>query len=77
MIRAIAGPGVTIVDPAVAVARQLERRLRIGKLLSSKGSPGIERFWTSGVPRQVQSVVAQLWGKDVEVHSLPSVFSAP
>lgn len=76
VISAVAGPTVSIVDPSVAVARELHRRLRSGELLSSKGVLGIERFWTSGVPGQVESVVAKLWGKGVEVRSLPAVFSA-
>ena len=75
IIRAIAGPTVSVIDPAVAVARELRRRLKAGELLSSRGEPGTERFWTSGAPDQVGPVVAQLWGKRVEVHPLP--FSAP
>jgi glutamate racemase len=67
---------VAILDPAVAVARELHRRLKAGELLSRKDNPGTERFWTSGAPDQVQPVVAQLWGKNVEVRSLPSEFSA-
>ncbi len=74
-IRAIAGPTVAVVDPAVAVARELHRRLNTSELLSCKENPGLERFWTSGVPDQVESVVGQLWGKKVKVHSLPSVIS--
>ncbi|WP_373497730.1 glutamate racemase, partial [Desulfococcus sp.] len=30
LIRAIAGPGITVIDPAAAVARELGRRLRAG-----------------------------------------------
>lgn len=36
--------------------------------------PGTERFWTSGSPEQVQSVVAQLWTNDVDVQGVPSAF---
>jgi glutamate racemase len=77
VIRAVAGPTVSLIDPAVAVARELHRRLKTGGLLSRKDNMGTERFWTSGAPDQVQPVVAQLWGKDVKVHSLPSAFSEP
>ena len=77
VIRAVAGPTVSLIDPAVAVARELHRRLKTGELLSCRGNPGIERFWTSGAPDRVQPVVAQLWGKDVKIHSLPSAFSEP
>jgi glutamate racemase len=75
IIRAMAGPTVSVIDPAIAVARELRRRLKAGELLSSRHNPGSERFWTSGALDQVELVVAQLWGKRVEVHPLP--FSAP
>lgn len=77
IIKAITGPTVSVIDPAVAVARELHRRLETSALLSCTGAPGTERFWTSGAPDQVRPVVAQLWGKHVEIHSLPLVFSAP
>jgi len=76
-IRAVAGPAVSIVDPSVAVARELHRRLKTGDLLSRKANLGTERFWTSGAPDQVQPVAAQLWGKSIAVRALPSAFSAP
>lgn len=75
-IQSAAGPGVTLVDPAVAVARELERRLKLGELLSQQSSPGDERFWTSGVPDKVQAIVGQLWPGKVEVGRLPSSPSA-
>jgi glutamate racemase len=76
VIRAAAGPAVFIVDPSVAVARELHRRLQAGDLLSANGGQGIEKFWTSGLPGQVEPVVAQLWGRAVEVRSLPVVVPA-
>src|SRR6185436_13803220 len=48
VIRDIAGPSVTIIDPSAAVARELRRRLQIGDLLSPRDQTGTERFWTSG-----------------------------
>jgi glutamate racemase len=77
IISAIAGPTVSIIDPAAAVARELHRRLKAGELLSCTGKPGTERFWTSGAPDQVKPKIARLWGKHVDVHSLPLVISAP
>jgi glutamate racemase len=71
VIAAVAGDSVTLVDPAVAVARELERRLQIGGLLSQDGRVGGERFWTSGLPDRVQATVAQLWDRTVEVSALP------
>ena len=70
-ITAITGPKVSVLDPAPAVARELQRRLKAGNLLSSREVAGSERFWTSGVPGHVQSVVRQLWGGEVRVQALP------
>jgi glutamate racemase len=74
VIRAITGPSVTIIDPSVAVARELRRRLQINDLLARDAQPGTERFWTSGPLAQVQSVVAQLWTNNVDIQSVPSAF---
>ena len=67
VIRDIAGPSVTIIDPSAAVARELRRRLQKSELLSRGVQPGTERFWTSGSLETVQSVVARLWTNDVDV----------
>lgn len=75
-IRKIAGPEVTVVDPSPAVARELHRRLHSAKLLSNRSQPGTERFWTSGDPAHVRSVVAQLLGKEVEMQPLPTEFAS-
>ncbi len=75
-IRKIAGPDVTVIDPSAAVARELHRRLDSARLLSGRGQPGTERFWTSGNPAHVRSVVAQLLGKDVAMHPLPMEFAS-
>ena len=75
-IRKIAGPEVNVLDPAAAVARQLHHRLETAQLLSSKPKVGTERFWTSGDPARVRSVIAQLWGKDVPMLSLPTEFAS-
>jgi glutamate racemase len=74
VIRAIAGPSVTIIDPSAAVARELRRRLQMSGLLSPRDRPGTERFWTSGSLAEVQAVVAQLWTNRVEVQTVPSAF---
>jgi glutamate racemase len=66
-ISAIAGPGVELIDPADAVARELRRRLENGKLLAAGGRPGTERFWTTGSPAQTAAVMSQLLGTPVAV----------
>jgi len=67
VIEQVAGPGVTVIDPAVAVARELRRRLQTGGLLAADTRTGTERFWTTGPPEPVRVVIAQLWGREVEV----------
>jgi glutamate racemase len=71
-IQTAAGPGVRLLDPAVPVAREVRRRLTDRNLLSTRERPGVERFWTSGVPEDVQAVVARLWDAAVHVKALPS-----
>jgi glutamate racemase len=70
-IEEAAGPAVRIIDPAVAVAREVRRRLAAVDLLSPSATPGTERVWTTGPPERTRSVVAALWGRDVEVVSMP------
>lgn len=74
VIRAVAGPSVTIVDPSAAVAREVRRRLQMSALLSRRVQAGTERFWTSGAPEKVRPVVAQLWANGVDVQRVPSAF---
>jgi glutamate racemase len=72
VIQDVAGPDVTVIDPAVGVARELGRRLQAGKLLGPATRVGSERFWTTGPPLQSQAVIAQLWGRPIEVTSAPA-----
>jgi glutamate racemase len=71
LIREIAGPGVSIVDPGAAIAHELRRRLEGNNLLSPDPRSGQEEFWTSGAPDEVKPVISQLWKADVEVGRLP------
>jgi len=70
-IEAAAGPAVTIIDPAVAVARELNRRLAAANLLSPSAKPGNERVWTTGPAARTRPVVAALWGQDIDVVGMP------
>ncbi|PIV07296.1 MAG: glutamate racemase [Syntrophobacterales bacterium CG_4_8_14_3_um_filter_58_8] len=71
LIREIAGPKVSIVDPNAAIAHELRRRLENNDLLSPDPRPGTERFWTSGAPDAVKPVISKLWNADVDVRRLP------
>jgi glutamate racemase len=69
LIEEIAGPGIDVIDPATAVARELRRRLDTNHLLNPSAAPGIEQFWTTGMVEEVQPIVRQLWGHPVDVHA--------
>jgi glutamate racemase len=69
-IEAAAGPSVRLIDPAVAVAREVRRRLSALNRLAPPERQGAEQFWTSGTPADVRPVIAQLWQRDVDVRRL-------
>ena len=70
-IQRIAGEGVTLIDPAEAVARELVRRLDESGSLSSAATPGSVRFFTSGDVAQAQAVMSHLWDEPLTVQALP------
>ena len=67
VIQDVAGPGVEVIDPATAVARELRRRLQNAGLLSDFTGVGTERFWTTGTVEVVGPIVRQLWGPNAVV----------
>ena len=78
LIAEVAGPAVTIIDPATAVARELRRRLMAIGLATAPPAvagdlqaSGSEEFWTSGDPVAVAEVIELVWGKPVKVRALP------
>lgn len=70
LIQEIAGAAVTIVDPAIAVARELRRRLDVNGLLRPDSEQGVDEFWTTGRPEEASAVISQLWMKKVGVHPI-------
>ncbi|HKT79383.1 MAG TPA: glutamate racemase [Vicinamibacterales bacterium] len=66
-IEKAAGPGVSIIDPAVAVARQLHRRLEAEHLLSDRVTEGTDRFFTTGDRETVEQTIRELWRATVTV----------
>jgi glutamate racemase len=70
LIQEIAGPGVEIIDPARAVARELHRRLESAGLLLDRGTTGTEQFWTTGSAEDSTPIVEKLWGKPVRLSKL-------
>ncbi|HZW05131.1 MAG TPA: glutamate racemase [Anaerolineaceae bacterium] len=59
LIESIAGPGVRVIDPAPAVARQARRLLTVRGWLSTDGR-GPVRFLTTGDPAAFESLLPQL-----------------
>ena len=70
-IQRVAGEGVTLIDPAVAVARELTRRLADSGHLSAQQAPGRVAFFTTGDVAQAQTVMSHLWDEPLTVQALP------
>jgi glutamate racemase len=72
VIANLAGPQVRLIDPAAAVARELQRRLQAADLIAPAiDAPGPTDFWTSGSPAQATQVISALWNHPVVVRPLP------
>jgi len=69
MVERILGPGVLVIDPAPAIARQTGRLLHTRRLAASPGSAGRVRYVTSGDPRALHSAVLQLIGEEATVEA--------
>jgi len=67
VIREVAGPGVAVIDPAAAVARELRRRLAAASLLAPDDAVATERYFTTGDPEEGTRVMSQLLGRQVLV----------
>ena len=70
LIAEIAGPGVAIINPAAAVARELRRRLRESGLLAPETHAGATSYRTSGSPEQLTAMLAMLGVEDGQVGAL-------
>jgi glutamate racemase len=63
LIEQIVGPGVRVIDPAPAVARQTGRLLAQHSLLTENEEPAGMRFLTSSSPAGLQAMLTRLgWG---------------
>jgi glutamate racemase len=70
-IQRVAGEGVTLIDPADAVARELARRLADSGSLTAQAEQGAVQFFTSGDVAQAQAVMSHLWDAPLTVQVLP------
>jgi glutamate racemase len=60
VIEEIAGPGVRVIDPAPAVARQVRRVLEERGLMSTAGLRGEIHYLTTGDPSSLEALLARL-----------------
>jgi glutamate racemase len=77
LIGELAGPETAVLDSGLAVARQVYRRLAEAGLLAPSGRVGGERFWTSGHPTKIRSVMERLWGAPLDLHPLTQDAAIP
>ena len=70
LIEDIVGPGVRVIDPAPAIARQVRRLLDSNVLLSSTSRPDEARYLTSGDPAQLAALLPELLGGRGEVRQV-------
>ncbi len=70
-ITEIAGPNVTLIDPAPAVARQLTHRLAEANLLSNQKAGGTEAFYTTDATPARARVLQALWNEHALLQELP------
>jgi glutamate racemase len=69
-IRRIAGPGVTVIDPAPAVARHLGDVLAAGGLQRPAGDPPQHRFFTTGRAGDLAGAIDRWCGRRAAVDTL-------
>jgi glutamate racemase len=70
LVQEIAGPQVLIIDPAVAVAREVARRLVPNRVSVSPSRPVTTRFFSSSPLDEAQAAISALWGEPVTVHAI-------
>jgi glutamate racemase len=70
LLEQLAGPSVRVIDPAPAVARQVQRRLEAGRLSADPSHGGRTTYMTSGDPMLLAPVVHDLIGLPGEMHGV-------
>lgn len=70
VIQDVAGPGVQVIDPAAAVAKELRRRLESNGLLALDDGPSTLHFWTTGDVTAVRDTLTRLGVASVAVRKV-------
>ena len=80
LIHVVVGADIALIDTGAAVAKQVQRRIRLE--LPARISPlrpesveatNTTRFFTSGDAAQASRIVSVLWGESVTVQSVPAM----
>jgi glutamate racemase len=67
LIRSVSGPAVTIIDPALAVAKELRRRLEHEQLLAPGPSTGRLHAWSTAHPERLRLMMTLTGFGDIAV----------
>lgn len=71
LIREIVGSDMVVFDTGNAIAAELKRQLELHGLSSAESSSDDVRFYSSGNIHMSSEIVMRLWGRVVQVESLP------
>jgi len=69
-IETIVGPGVRVIDPSPAIARQVQHLLDEGGLRNPGSSPGQINYLTTGDSKRLENLLPQLVGQAADVQEL-------
>lgn len=70
LIEEISGPGVRVIDPAPAVARQAARLLGVDQSQSAELEPGSIDIFTTGKAKRIEGLLPDLLGERARVQKL-------
>lgn len=70
LIRDIVGPDVAIIDPALAVAQQVARRLGDQLASNAPTQPANAKFFSTAAAAEASAIISALWGQKVTVQGI-------
>ena len=76
LIQEIVGEKVRVIDPAPAVAKQIKRLLEAGGMKSPTSTRGDVKFYTSGEPEALKSLLPKLLGEDGKVERVEWLYDS-